>query len=232
MAQNAVREIDLEALQRFDTCILADALETFDRRLRNQGYTHPGLRRMTGGTDPVIGYAVTARIRSSDPPILGNSYVANYAWWPEIDRAPKPRIAVLQDVDPHPGAGACVGELAAAIFRSLDCKAAVTNGAVRDIPAVNATQFPVFASYITPSHSYAHIVDHSQPVEICGLLIQSGDLLMADCHGVISIPLELAPALPTVATSLREKKKAFIAFCESSDFSLERLAKEVRQVAP
>jgi len=223
----ALTEIQLEALKQYDTCILADALETFGHRLRNEGYTRPGLRRMTGEQETVIGYAATARVRSSDPSVLGSSYVANYAWWPEINRALQPRIAVLEDLDPHPGAGACVGEVTAAILKSLHCVAAVTNGAVRDLQAVEALRFPLFASYVSPSHSYAHIVDHSHPVEICGLLIQPGDLLMVDCHGVISIPLDLAPALPAVAARLRDQRRIFVEFCQSANFSVDRVAEEV-----
>jgi 4-hydroxy-4-methyl-2-oxoglutarate aldolase len=222
--------MSLEELRQFDTCILADALETFDLRLRNQGYTRPGLRCMNGDFPPVLGYAVTARVRSSDPPVLGNSYVANDDWWPEIERAATPRIAVLQDVDAHPGAGACVGEIASAIFQALGCVGVVTNGAARNLR--DATQIPIYASHVSPSHSYSHLVDHSRPVEICGLMIHHGDLLMADCHGVISIPLDLAPQLPQVAAELRHRKRDFVDFCRSDHFSLQRLKDEVKRLRP
>lgn len=221
----------IEALQRFDTCILSDALETFDIRLRNQGYTRSGLRAFTGrGT--VIGYAATARIKSSEPPLFGRSYLEHHDWWQSIQQVPKPRIAVVQDIDAHPGVGACIGQLAAAILKALDCVGAVTNGAVRDLPVMASMNFPVFAAHVSPSRSYAHVTECAQPVEICGLHIQSGDLLVADSHGVLSIPVEIAAKLPEVAAHLLESKKRFVEFCQSDSFSVDRLMDEVKQFKP
>jgi 4-hydroxy-4-methyl-2-oxoglutarate aldolase len=223
---------DIEALKAFDTCILIDALETFDLRLRNQGYTRPGLRQMTGPPSIVIGYAVTARMRSSDPPILGNSFVAKNDWWPEIALSPKPRVAVIQDVDPQVGMGASIGQMSGSLFQALACSAVVTNGAVRDLGAIEEMKLPVFASHVSPSRSYAHIVDHCQPVEICGLIIRSGDLIAADRHGVILIPPELASKLPAVASDLLNRRRHFVDFCRSREFSLDRLPSEVQQLKP
>jgi 4-hydroxy-4-methyl-2-oxoglutarate aldolase len=224
-------EAVIDALKQFDTCILSDALEMFDVRLRNQGYTRSGLRAWTGST-PVIGYASTARIKSSEPPLFGRYYFEHHDWWEAMQRLPKPRIAVIQDVDAHPGTGACIGQRAAAIFKALDCTGAVTNGAVRDLPVVAAMNFPLFAVHVSPSHSYSHLVDCAQPVEICGLHINPGDVLIADCHGVLSIPLEIAPKLPEVAADLLRGKQKFLEFCQSSDFSLDRLVDEVKQFKP
>lgn len=225
--------LDLDTLAGFDTCILADALEILDLRLRNRGYTRPGLRAVTGYSfPPVAGYAVTARVRSSDPPILGNSFVYNNDWWPAIPRTPAPRIAVIEDVDPHPGVGACVGFPVAALFQRLGCRALVTNGAVRDLPTLAEMRFPVLASHVSPSHSYAHLVDHSAPVAICGLIIEAGDLLVADTHGVVSIPPEIVPQLPAIAADLARRKKSFVDFCRSTDFSLDKLMNEVKQLKP
>jgi regulator of RNase E activity RraA len=45
-----------------------------------------------------------------------------------------------------------------------------------------------------------HIVDFGAPVEIFGLPIRSGDLLYADVHGVVSIPIEIATRVPEAAS--------------------------------
>ncbi len=221
--QQSTDDENFEALKQFDTCILADAIETCDVRLRNQGYTQPGLRCVNGEFAPVIGYAVTARVKTSNPPVLGNSFLSDHEWWPAIERWPIPRIIAIQDVDANPGLGASVGQVAAAILQSLHCVGVVTNGAVRDLHAVAKMGLPLFARHVLPSHAYAHLVDHFQPVEICGLAIRSGDLLMADCHGVVSIPLELLPRLPKIADDLLRRKRKIIDFCRSSEFSLEKL---------
>jgi 4-hydroxy-4-methyl-2-oxoglutarate aldolase len=218
----------LEAIQQFDTCTIANAIEQFGVRLRNEGFTRPGLRCVTLSNTRLLGYAATSKVRSSDPPATGGSYLDRTDWWAVIDRLPLPRIAVIQDLDPEPGIGASVGEVHAAILKALHCAGAITNGAVRDLPAVSRLEFPMFAPFVAVSHSYMHLVDYGEPVEILGLAVQAGDLLYADCHGVISIPLEIAAELPEVAARIRSKEQRIVQICLSSDFSTERLLNAIR----
>jgi regulator of RNase E activity RraA len=214
-----------EAIRQFDTCMIANAIEQFDVRLRNVGFTRPGLRCVTQRGARLLGYASTSKVRTSEPPVTGRAYLDRTDWWDSVGRLPAPRIAVIQDVDPTPGSGACLGEVHAAILKALGCGGAITNGAVRDVPAVSNLNFPLFAPFVTASHSYMHIVDYGEPVEIFGLKIQTGDLLYADCHGVISIPLEIAPQLPEAAARIQAKERKIIDFCLSPDFSTETLVK-------
>lgn len=228
----SAEELGLDRLAGYGTCAIADAIETFDVRLRNRGHSQPGLRCMTSTRGAIAGYAITARMRSSDPPMVAHSYVPNDAWWQEIEQAPKPRIIVIEDIDPQPGQGACAGAVTAAIFQRLDCRGLVTNGSVRDVPAVTEMQFPMFAASLSPSHAYAHWVEHSQRVSIFGLEITPGDLLVADLHGVVSIPLELAPRLPSVIQEIECQKRRIFDFCRSSEFSVERLQEQMQQLRP
>jgi len=218
----------LEAFQPFDTCMIANAIEQFGVRLRNEGFTRPGLRCVTSGSARLLGYATTSRVRSSDPPIRGKAYLDRTDWWDSVGRLPQPRIAVIQDLDPAPGGGACIGEVHAAILKALCCGGAITNGAVRDVPAVSKLGFPLFAPFVTVSHSYMHLVDYGEPVEIFGLKVRTGDLLYADCHGVISIPLEIAAELPEAAARIQAKEQKIVEVCLSPDFSTERLLKVIR----
>jgi 4-hydroxy-4-methyl-2-oxoglutarate aldolase len=218
----------LEAIQQFDTCTIANAIEQFGVRLRNEGFTRPGLRCVTSGSARLLGYASTSRVRSSDPPMKGKAYLDRTDWWDAIGRLPQPRIAVIQDVDPEPGGGACLGEVHAAILKALCCDGAITNGAVRDLPAVSKLKFPLFAPFVTVSHSYMHLVDYGEPVEIFGLKVRAGDLLYADCHGVISIPLEIAAELPAAAARIQAKERKIVQVCLSTDFSTEKLLKVIR----
>ncbi len=45
------------------------------------------------------------------------------------------------------------------------------------------------------SHSYIHMLAHDCAVEMCGLRVNPGDLLLADSHGVVRIPDETVPSL-------------------------------------
>jgi hypothetical protein len=112
----------LEAIRQFDTGNIANGIENFGVRLRNEGYTRPGLQCVTGGFPRSFGYAATARIRSSDPPVTGNTYLDRTDWWVGIQSLPAPRIAVVQDLHAESGLGSVVGEVIAALSRPCGVK--------------------------------------------------------------------------------------------------------------
>lgn len=217
-----------DAIRQFDTCTIANAIEHFRVRLRNEGFTRPGLHCVTGGSPRILGYAATCRVRSADPPMSGNTYVDRTDWWQTIGLLPVPRVAVFQDLDAADSGASTIGEVHAAILKAFHCEGIVTNGSVRDVPAVGRMEFPMFAPAVSVSHSYMHVVDFGAPVEIFGLPIRSGDLLFADMHGVVSIPLEIADRVPEVAFAIRAREREIIDLCQSPEFSLERLLQAVQ----
>ena len=219
----------LDALRQFDTCTIANAIEEFGVRLRNEGFTRPGLQNVTGGHSKLLGYAATCRVRSADPPISGGSYFDRTDWWDLIQALPVPRIAVIQDLEAGSSIGSTVGEVHASILKAFGCAGVITNGAVRDIPGVTRLGFPMFASSVAVSHAYLHVVDYCSRVDICGLEIHPGELLFADCHGVISIPLEIAAELPRVAARVHENEQRIIDLCQSPDFSPRKLREAIRK---
>jgi 4-hydroxy-4-methyl-2-oxoglutarate aldolase len=216
-----------QAILRYDTCRVADAIETFEIRLRHQGLARPGLSWMCPSLPPMLGYACTSRMKTSHPPIDGRSYLDRTDWWQDLAALPKPLIAVIEDVDETPGFGSVAGQVHSTILQRLGCTGLVTNGAVRDMRALEAMGFGVLASGASPSHAYAHVVDHGLPVDIHGLRIQPGDLLFADRHGLVQIPLEIAAQIPAAIDRQRGRVQSIIDLCRSSEFSLERLESEV-----
>ena len=218
-----------EALRRLDTCTVANAIETFEVRLRNEGFADGTVRCMFPRLEPMLGYAVTARIRSSTPPPDGRAYLDRTDWWNHILSVPAPRVVVIQDIDSRPGLGAFFGEVHANILIALKCAGVVTNGAVRDLPAVEALGFPFFAGNVAVSHAYVHIVDVGGIVEVGGLKIAPGDLVHGDCHGVLSIPGQIAADIPDAAARLDAKERKLIGACRAADFSVEKLRGTVKE---
>ena len=180
---------------------------------------------------PRAGYAVTARIRSSSTPIAGRCYYDRPDWWTHVQSIPGPKVVAIQDIDHVPGLGALVGEIHANIFKALGCTALVTNGAVRDLPGIEASRLQVFAGNVSVSHSYAHVVDFGGPVEIGGLAINPGDLLHGDRHGVISIPFEIAADVPAEAARIVETERELIRYCRSAQFSADGLTARIQYVS-
>jgi regulator of RNase E activity RraA len=220
----------LKALQSLDTCTVANAIEAFDLRLRNEGYAGASIRSMTPCEQPVVGYAVTARIRCSSPPMRGGAYADRTDWWEHILTVPGPRIVVIQDIDEKAGAGSFFGEVHTCILQALGCVAAVTNGSVRDLPAITASGFKVFADHLSVSHAYAHVVDFGGTVEVGGLEIHPGDLLHADCHGVLSVPAQIAAALPAKAAELMERERGVLELCRAGGVTVDRLRDAVHGI--
>jgi len=159
----------LQGLRRLDACLLANAIETFDLRLRNEGFVDHTVRSLFPELAPMVGYAATVRIRGSAPPVAGPRFADRSDWWDYIERLPAPRVVAVEDVSSRPGLCSLVGEVHMHVLRRLHCLGVVTNGSVRDIPAARSAGFHYFAGSVAVSHGYVHIVDFGQPVEIGGL---------------------------------------------------------------
>jgi 4-hydroxy-4-methyl-2-oxoglutarate aldolase len=213
----------LEALRRLDACTLANAIETFHERLRNEGYADHTVRCLFPRLPPMLGYAATVKIRGSAPPVADGAYLDRTDWWNYILSLPTPRVVVVQDVATRRGCGSLVGAVHMNILRALQCDGVVTDGAVRDIPAAESAGFHYFAGSVSVSHAYVHIIEIGTPVEIGGLKVQSGNLLHGDVHGVQSIPLDIAAQIPAAAEKITATEQALIALCRSKDFTLEKL---------
>src|SRR5690242_1782976 len=89
----------LALLRETDTCAVSNAIESFNVRMRNEGYVHDAVRCLFPELPPVAGYAVTGRIRTAAPPIANLCYYHRMDWWEYVVRVPAPRIIVLADVD-------------------------------------------------------------------------------------------------------------------------------------
>lgn len=220
-----------DKLSRLDTCSVSNAIERFNVRLRNEGFVTGAVRARFPQLPPMLGYAATARVRTSSTPVRGRCYFDRIDFWEFVESIPRPAVMILQDVDPNPGLGALVGEIHATIAQALGCAGCVTNGAVRDLAAVEALKFPLFSRRASVSHAYAHIVDFGNPVEIAGLMFRPGDLVHGDRNGMQTIPLEIAERVPDMAHRIQAEEDELTQFCRSDEFSLKELSRRMRAVA-
>jgi len=221
--QRVLNEAEFRSLQALDSCAVANAIERFHVQLRNEGYTEGGPICRFPEMPPILGYAMTLKVRSGAPPSKGAVFSRNTDWWNVLLSVPAPRILVIQDMDRTPGAGALAGGLSANIFKSLGCIAVVTNGAVHELSRVQPLGFQIFSGSLSVSHAYRHLVGIGGSVQIGGLEISPGDLLHGDCHGIVRVPKELASRIPATAAALRQKEEEIIAYCQSQAFTIEGL---------
>jgi 4-hydroxy-4-methyl-2-oxoglutarate aldolase len=217
----------ISALARLDACTVSNAIESFNVRLRNSGFTDSSVRCIFTDRTPMVGYAATARVRTSDPPMEGSSYYDRTDWWNHILTIPAPRIVVVEDTDQHPGLGAFIGELHANILLALGCVGVVTNGAVRDLRAVHETGFQMFAGNVSVSHAYAHIYDFDSAIQVGRMNVRPGDLLHGDRHGVQTVPVQIAAKIPAVAEEIIAREQRVISKCRATDFTIEKLREDL-----
>lgn len=212
-------------IRRFDTPTVANAIETFNVRPRSEGFMRPEIKCVFPGFNPMVGYAVTGKIRAAAAPPKGVSYTRRSDWWDFIVSIPQPRVIVLEDLDDPPGVGSFWGEVNGSIHRALGCVGAVTNGCVRDLKEVREMGFHFFAQHIAVSHAYVHMVEFGKPVKVGGLMVKPGDLLHGDLHGVHSVPIDIAARIPQAVEKLVANERRTIDYCQSPGFTLEGLKK-------
>jgi 4-hydroxy-4-methyl-2-oxoglutarate aldolase len=231
LTESSLTEDDLDGLRRFDTCMISNAIETFDARLRNTGFADGSIHCIFKDADapPMVGYAATARLRSGDPPIVGRTFPDRSDLWNSILEIPAPRVLVLEDLDEPAGRGAFVGEMIAAIIKALKCIGYVTNGAVRELPAVRSMGLQLFAGSVAVSHAYAHIFDIGAEIRVGGMEVRPGDLLHGDRHGVLTVPRQFVRQIPDAAVRLKQLEKTVVDFSRSSEFSVPKLREIMKE---
>jgi regulator of RNase E activity RraA len=221
---------ELERLRQFDTCTLSNAIERLNVRPRNEGFMSSAVTCRFPQLPPVIGYAVTARMRSAVTPVNGKYYYANPEFWSYLAAFRGPRILVILDGDEEPGVGALLGEAYARISQAFGCVACITNGAVRDLPGIAALDYQVFSANVAVSHAYAHVVDFGDTVEIAGLRVSNGDLLHGDMHGFHMLPRGGLRDLPALAEDVLREDREIFHLTERKDFSPALLNAKIAEV--
>src|SRR5207302_8927618 len=144
---------EIEELKKYATPSISNAIETFNVRPRSQGFMSHQIKCMFPEMPPMVGYAITARMRAvseaTQPPDVN-------AYRKAVLDMPGPKILVLQDEDEEP-IGSFWGEVNANIHKALGCVGTVTEGGVRDLNEVRALGFHFFARMVLVSHAYVHL---------------------------------------------------------------------------
>jgi regulator of RNase E activity RraA len=173
---------------------------------------------------PMVGYAATATIRARGPTPHGDQT----ALYQHVREVPGPRVAVVQDLDDPPGSGSLWGEVNATIFRALGAVGCVTNGCVRDLKEARAMAFHFFARGPGVSHAYVRVESAGKPVTVGGLQVKPGDLIHADQHGVLSIPIQIAADLPAAAERVISSEQSLLTWVRSPDFDADEMIERRR----
>lgn len=117
---------------------------------------------------------------------------------------------------------AMIGELMQSHARTRGLAGLVINGAIRDVAALRASPFPVFAAGVTHRGPYKDGPGEiGVSIAIDGMVIAPGDLMLGDEDGILCIPLaETATVLKAAqAKHAAEEKQMAATLAGSSDRS-------------
>jgi regulator of RNase E activity RraA len=219
-----------EFLRSIDTPTVCNLLEMVAPQRRGAGYTVKHLHCPFPDLPPMVGFAKTVTIRTKDKVPLGEaSYMSKRLDYLDyVAAAPAPSIVVIEDLDgEHAGYGAFWGEVQSNLHKALGCLGTITNGAIRDIPMI-PPGFQMLAGSIAPSHAYVHVVDFGVPVTVHGMAAASGDLLHADQHGAVVVPVETVAAMRPALDKLTQQEARIIQAARDPGATVESIMAALR----
>jgi regulator of RNase E activity RraA len=166
--------------------------QLFKRGFRNTFVQ--GVRRLTASAPVMVGEAFTLRMiparEDLDHPNMftDRSHPQRRA----IEECPAGAVLVI-DCRKDTRAG-CLGDILITRLLERGVAGVVTDGAMRDVPQIEAIALPVYAGGAAAPASFGihHAVDLNQPIACGDVAVFPGDVLVGDGEGVVVIPRHLA----------------------------------------
>jgi regulator of RNase E activity RraA len=220
-----VTKEQFEFLRSIDTPTVCNLLEMVAPERRGTGYTVKHLHCPFPDLPPMVGFAKTVTIRTRDKVPLGEaSYMSKRLDYLDyVAAAPSPGIVVIEDLDgEHVGFGAFWGEVQSNLHKALGCLGTITNGSIRDIPMI-PPGFQMLAGSVSPSHAYVHVVDFGVAVTVHGMAVTSDDLVHADRHGAVVVPVETIAGMRPAFDKLTSQEARIIQASRATGATVESI---------
>jgi len=190
-ARQPLPHCELLQLKRWNTPTIYNGWEQITLHDASRaGFNLEEVRDFMPQMGPMVGYAVTCAIQ----PGSKEHKTANPKGWSEyrayLASVPGPKIVVVQDLDKPAVYGAFWGEVNSNIHRALGCVGTITDGAIRDLDEMTNAGFKALARRLCVGHAFSHPVKWGCAVEVFGRRIEPGQLIHADKHGFLAVPVE------------------------------------------
>ena len=188
-------------LARLDTCAVSDALD----RLGLRGSV-VGLRPLSS-QERIAGRAVTVKLKSK-----GSEESTRHLGTAAVETATPGDVIVVDHRGRQDVAG--WGGILSTAAKVKGVSGVVVDGACRDVDESRELGLPVFARSGVQVTARGRVVEEStnEPVEIAGVVVTPGDLVIADGSGVVFVAAERAEevigAAETIAAREAEMTKA------------------------
>lgn len=170
--------------------------------LRSLGHPNQVLPSTLSPLDPTRSVAGPVFTVSGEIDESLDAHESLLLWTGFLSAAPAGSVVVCQ---PHDDTVAHMGELSAETLQLRGVRGYVVDGGCRDVSFVLDQGFPVWCRYTTPRDVVGRwaVRETGVPIEIGGVTVRMGDLLIADRDGVVVIPERLAEEVVEAAESVR-----------------------------
>ena len=215
----------LEGLAEFDSATVQNAAAIVYGGYVSEhiDYSGPDLKPylwdQDGSGKAVVGYAMTSTWMPLHEPVV--ELADRMDFMDSIAYANAPVIVVQQDIDLPPRRGAIIGDGMAFQMRALGAVGAVTDGNARDVPGIEKAGLALWATGRVPGHGPFNLIDHDVPVDVAGLRILPGDILVCDGDGVTRVPVDVAEDVLKTAAEVRAKEGAGFKYFSKPGFTIE-----------
>jgi len=184
-------DVDLDRLAAITySAVYSDVCDKLGHRNQTAG---PGILPLCG-SGVLIGWARTAiSVPVEAPP--ERHYGAEIDYLDSL----RPGDVAVMDCSGRPAAA--WGELFSTASRGRGARGAILDGYVRDRAKIEELGFPVFGRGCRPTDSLGRVSTRAIDVdiEIAGVTVRSGDLVVADQDGLTVVPRELADEVIALA---------------------------------
>jgi regulator of RNase E activity RraA len=191
----------VERFAEFDTPDISDQL--------NRLYAmNAGIRCLTGEGQKIVGLACTVNVHPADNLMVHKS----------LDIAQAGDIVVVNAA----GAGvvATLGNLVCAKAQHRGITGFVIDGYVRDLPKIQPLGFPVFArGAMTTGPLHHGPGEINYPICCGGVVVDPGDIIVADASGVVVVPHEDAEEVLDRLGSFARRNTEYFAAIQEGNFS-------------
>ncbi len=202
----------LEAYRHVEVASVSDALEQV---VGKKMYMTHRMRPIFPSKFAGVALTVHLKKEENDDPAALNGMLS------AIDAGDKNSVWVMVVDDGADIAG--MGGLMGTAMSARNYAGAVIDGGVRDVAYLQKIEFPVFALGIVPSTSVHHyrFAGDNVPVVCDGVVVNPGDIIVADADGVAVVPRAAAEKTLALAQQLDYKEHSMYAIIEKTKSIVE-----------
>lgn len=202
-----------DIIEGFKTVATASVADAVDKICGKRGYMDASIKPRINDKR-VVGPAATVLEAATD------EFVPPQHALDLIDEAPRGSVIVISIMGGEPDVAVWGGLMTAGAVAN-EHAGAILDGGVRDLAEIRRDyDFPVFARAVSPGTTLGRYktVASQVPVEVGGIVVHPGDIMVADIDGVVVVPKDKAAEVLAMSREIdeRELEQAKLIIAEKS----------------